>query len=361
MDEPSFAAARRSRRCSAGAADAARAAGGGPATAGGSLGDALRNLQRYVQRDQFDNRAGRRRVRSRHSVRHQGRRVRPVDPPLHRAGEAQLVHSLRRDVDERARRGHVQRAQGRHASPICTVVGAVAGRRVQQRRVRRARARRIRRTPLPPEYPVGQGVLHRHVLLQRNPEPQCHPVAADRAADPPAASSSPASSFVSRSVSERPSRRRDPRADRQRQERARRSRSPSGSAARSSTATRPPSIAASTSAPTRCRSAERRGIPHHLIDIADPTEEYTAARYARDAARVDPRHPRARTGCRFSSAAPGFYYRALTRGLFPGPEPRRALARAARARSPRGAAASVLHRMLRRVDPRRPSGSSRAT
>src|SRR5207245_6197424 len=32
--------------------------------------------------------------------------------------------------------------------------------------------------------------------------------------------------------------------------------------------------------------ADRRGIPHHLIDIADPTEEYTAAQFARDAAAV---------------------------------------------------------------------------
>src|SRR5512132_131979 len=30
--------------------------------------------------------------------------------------------------------------------------------------------------------------------------------------------------------------------------------------------------------------ADRRGIPHHLIDIADPTDDYTAAQYARDAA-----------------------------------------------------------------------------
>ena len=29
---------------------------------------------------------------------------------------------------------------------------------------------------------------------------------------------------------------------------------------------------------------QRRGIPHHLIDIADPTDEYTAAQFARDAA-----------------------------------------------------------------------------
>src|SRR5438270_9581734 len=32
--------------------------------------------------------------------------------------------------------------------------------------------------------------------------------------------------------------------------------------------------------------ADRRGIPHHLIDIVEPTEEYTAAQYARDASRV---------------------------------------------------------------------------
>ena len=31
---------------------------------------------------------------------------------------------------------------------------------------------------------------------------------------------------------------------------------------------------------------DRRGIPHHLIDIADPTGVYTAAQFARDAARV---------------------------------------------------------------------------
>src|SRR4029079_16715892 len=33
-------------------------------------------------------------------------------------------------------------------------------------------------------------------------------------------------------------------------------------------------------------AADRGGIPHHLIDIVDPTEEYTAAQYARDASRV---------------------------------------------------------------------------
>src|SRR3954465_13672896 len=31
---------------------------------------------------------------------------------------------------------------------------------------------------------------------------------------------------------------------------------------------------------------EQQGIPHHMVDVADPTEEYSAARYARDAAAV---------------------------------------------------------------------------
>ena len=30
--------------------------------------------------------------------------------------------------------------------------------------------------------------------------------------------------------------------------------------------------------------ADRCGVPHHLIDVADPLEEYSAARYAREAA-----------------------------------------------------------------------------
>ncbi|MCY4122371.1 MAG: tRNA (adenosine(37)-N6)-dimethylallyltransferase MiaA, partial [Acidobacteria bacterium] len=32
--------------------------------------------------------------------------------------------------------------------------------------------------------------------------------------------------------------------------------------------------------------AERRGVPHHLIDVAEPTERYSAARYAREAAEA---------------------------------------------------------------------------
>src|SRR5258706_3064164 len=64
--------------------------------------------------------------------------------------------------------------------------------------------------------------------------------------------------------------------------------------------------------------ADRRGIPHHLIDIADPTEEYTAAQFARDAAAVI-RDIHARGRVPILAGGTGFYYRALTRGLFPGP------------------------------------------
>src|SRR5215472_11475262 len=64
--------------------------------------------------------------------------------------------------------------------------------------------------------------------------------------------------------------------------------------------------------------ADRRGIPHHLIDIVDPTDEYTAAQYARDAAAVV-RGVHARGKMPILAGGTGFYYRALTRGLFPGP------------------------------------------
>jgi tRNA dimethylallyltransferase len=98
--------------------------------------------------------------------------------------------------------------------------------------------------------------------------------------------------------------------------------------------------------------ADRRGVPHHLIDIADPTEEYTAAHFARDAAHVI-RDIHARGRLPILAGGTGFYFRALTRGLFPGPGRDAALrARLEAIASRRGVA--FLHRMLARVDP--PSG-----
>ncbi len=96
-------------------------------------------------------------------------------------------------------------------------------------------------------------------------------------------------------------------------------------------------------------SAEgRRGIPHHLVDIVGPTEEYTAAQYARDAARVvDDVHARGRLPVLVGGT--GFYYRALTRGLFPGPGRDAALRARLRSLSARRGV-EFLHRMLRRLD-----------
>jgi tRNA dimethylallyltransferase len=95
--------------------------------------------------------------------------------------------------------------------------------------------------------------------------------------------------------------------------------------------------------------AERRGIPHHLIDIVDPIDEYTAAQYARDAAAAI-RDIHARGRLPILAGGTGFYYRALTRGLFPGPGADAAL-RARLEAIARRRDVTVLHRMLRKVDP----------
>jgi tRNA dimethylallyltransferase len=95
-------------------------------------------------------------------------------------------------------------------------------------------------------------------------------------------------------------------------------------------------------------AADRRGIPHHLIDIVDPTEEYTAAHYARDASRVV-REVHARGRLPILVGGTGFYYRALTRGLFPGPGRDAALRQRLEATAARRGV-PFLHRMLSRVD-----------
>jgi len=96
-------------------------------------------------------------------------------------------------------------------------------------------------------------------------------------------------------------------------------------------------------------SAQRQGIPHHLVDVAGPTEDYSAARYAREAAAVI-RDVTARGKLPVLVGGTGLYYRALTRGLFPGPARDEAL-RARLARVAAGRGPERLHRWLRRVDP----------
>jgi tRNA dimethylallyltransferase len=94
--------------------------------------------------------------------------------------------------------------------------------------------------------------------------------------------------------------------------------------------------------------AERRGIPHHLIDVVEPTETYSAARFATDAARVM-EDIVARGKRPILVGGTGFYYRALVRGLFPGPARDEAL-RARLDRVADGRGVEALHRWIARVD-----------
>jgi tRNA dimethylallyltransferase len=97
-------------------------------------------------------------------------------------------------------------------------------------------------------------------------------------------------------------------------------------------------------------AGDRRRVPHHLIDIAEPVADYTAAQYARDAAQaIRDIHGRGRLP--ILAGGTGFYYRALTRGLFPGPGRDDALRRRLEAIAARRGA-GFLHRMLGRTDPR---------
>jgi len=95
--------------------------------------------------------------------------------------------------------------------------------------------------------------------------------------------------------------------------------------------------------------ADRRGIPHHLIDVVEPTAEYTAAQFARDAAAAI-RDTQARGRLPILAGGTGFYFRALTRGLFPGPGADATLRARLEAIAGRRDVA-FLHRLLRKVDP----------
>ena len=96
--------------------------------------------------------------------------------------------------------------------------------------------------------------------------------------------------------------------------------------------------------------AEQRGIPHHLIDIVDPTREYTAADYGRDAARVDPRHPAARPDADPRRRHRLLLSRADARAVSRTRQARRSARSAGRA-LPARRGVEFLWRMVRRVDP----------
>jgi tRNA dimethylallyltransferase len=96
-------------------------------------------------------------------------------------------------------------------------------------------------------------------------------------------------------------------------------------------------------------AAERARVPHHLIDVADPDQPFTAGAYSR-AARGALWEIAARGRLPIVTGGTGLYLRALTEGLFAGPERQEDLReRLRRGGKKRGSA--WLHRVLMRLDP----------
>ena len=263
---------------------------------------------------------------------------------------------------------------------ITDVAGAaaVADRRLQPLRPERASSRRPRRMSLPPEYPGRQGVLHGDVLLQRD-------AAAGRRRRPAACVSRHARLARDRSC---------PRSAARLAHGARGAgRAGVRPRARRAVTPRPPLVAVL--GPTAvgksalgialaqrldgeivsCDStavyrgfdigtdkvpvAERGGIPHHLVDVADPTGGILGRALRARGRGGDPRHHRARPAAdprrRHRPLLPRADARLLSRA-----RPRRGAAGAARADRRARAAPERLHRMLRASIRRRPRASSRA-
>ena len=96
--------------------------------------------------------------------------------------------------------------------------------------------------------------------------------------------------------------------------------------------------------------AERKGVPHHLIDFVSPTINYTAVEWAR-AATAKIEEIEARNRIPLLVGGTGFYLRALRRPFFVSPQTDESLRRRLNnVREKHGP--EHLHRVLQRLDPR---------
>jgi tRNA dimethylallyltransferase len=100
-----------------------------------------------------------------------------------------------------------------------------------------------------------------------------------------------------------------------------------------------------TAKPTR---EERARVPHHLIDVTDPSVAFTAGDYSR-MARAAMREIASRGRMPIVTGGTGLYLRALTEGLFAGPARQEELRHRLR-RSVERHGATWLHRVLARMD-----------
>jgi tRNA dimethylallyltransferase len=94
---------------------------------------------------------------------------------------------------------------------------------------------------------------------------------------------------------------------------------------------------------------ERRGVPHHLIDVVDPTVQFTAADFVREALAAA-RGIASRGRLPIVAGGTGLYLKALVDGIFPGPGRDPAL-RAALEAEARENGLEALFRRLEAVDP----------
>ena len=95
--------------------------------------------------------------------------------------------------------------------------------------------------------------------------------------------------------------------------------------------------------------AELSLVPHHLIDILDPTEGYSAAGFARDCAALIPEIC-ARGALPVICGGTMLYYKALTRGLSPLPETAPAVREQVR-REGEKFGWPAMHQRLKNIDP----------
>ncbi len=96
-------------------------------------------------------------------------------------------------------------------------------------------------------------------------------------------------------------------------------------------------------------AGQMAGVAHHMIDVADPDEDFTAAQYRRMALECV-RKINARGRNVFVAGGTGLYIKALTRGLFEGPKADPAL-RAQLAREAAEHGSERLYERLKEVDP----------